>query len=1076
MHRLTGAPLLCAALVLACGDGLVTPDREVASLALARDSATIEVGDAALVRAEPRDAQGNPLFDVRVAWRPLDAALASVTVNGPFVSVTALAPGITGVEAKAGTVADTVTVSIPPPITATTLSVHLDTLETLGDSLVVEAISQSDAGPRLGRYTAVTRDHTVAVVLDDPHPLTIVAVDPGATWIVVTEQRGTRDSLRVVVRQRPASVAFPSTPIAGYLGRTAQLSAVVRDGRGNPITGAEVMYGSTDAKVATVTQAGVVGFVGVGTGAVIATSPEGPADTAAVTTLGPPPLSLAGGAIHTGTGLLSEPRWIENPYDAVDPWVRLTLTDTSVADVPDSVRYVGEAGTFRVIGRRAGTALLIASATLMTPDTVPVTVSTARVSLVDWTFPAADPRDLPSGVKADLAIRLQDSLGTFRDAADSVTAVLASSDTTVVSLPYTAYAVRPLDQGIPLFPAVAGDTGLATVVATAPGFLPDTVRYRVTPLPGLLFQSGGLQTIGAGQMRSTESPSVITTTAGFERVDTEVPITFARRNAGVASFPAAVTIPVNATGAAVPYVGLTPGTDTILATAPGYAPDTLVLVVTTPHFALPDTVTGTIASAWTVIHIADSLGTIHATTDEVTVTATPADPTVALPSSTTIPSQWSWLWSLPFLTVDTGSTSVSVEAGADGYAPAAITLAVVLDTTLRLTGPGAGATTLLAPRQRYPTGAFGVQGPEGHLVRLGTTEPGVLRVTDSVTLGGGTPITVAAGDVTGTTRIVATAHGFVPDTSGTLAVAPGKLVLEAPAYGLVGGTGYTVSVTALSPEEFAFPLDTAATFTLVPLDGGLDVSADARIDAGESTTGPLPLALSTAGTFRLAVEDRRPVPVPYAGDTVTITASAPRLRLGTYPYPVIGVGQRLLGRIDRPYPLTPGSVTVSITRRTQRTASAATRTIPAGVESVEYTIDGRSAGPDTLILSAPDHLPDTVAIWVSDGTVTLRDFPSSIRLGDSVGVILEVRDSAGGAHAVVDATTFAIFGQGGLAFSDGQRAISTVTVPAGLGVTPRFWLKAVGPAGSAGVRFYHLNYVDRLFATSVVTSAATSPP
>jgi hypothetical protein len=352
----------------------------------------------------------------------------------------------------------------------------------------------------------------------------------------------------------------------------------------------------------------------------------------------------------------------------------------------------------------------------------------------------------------------------------------------------------------------------------------------------------------------------------------------------------------------------------------------------------------------------------------------------------------------------------------------------------------------------------------------------VLRVTDSVTLGGAMPVTVAAGDVAGTARIVATAQGFVSDTSGAITVAPGTLVLDAPAYGLVGGAGYAVSVTALSPEGFAFPFDTAATFTLVPLDGGLEVPADARIDAGGATAGPLPLTLTAAGTLRLAVEDRRPVPVRYAPDTVTITASAPRLQLRTYPYPVVGVGQRLLGVIERPYPLAAGAVSVSIASRTQRTISAATRTIPPGAQSVEYAIDGRSAGPDTLVVSAPGHLPDTVAIWVSDGTVTLRDFPSSIRLGDSVGVILEARDSAGGAHAVVQNTTFSILSEGGLAFSDGQRAISTVTVPAGLGVTPRFWVRAVGPTGSARVRFYHLQYVDRVFGMTVVTGAGTSPP
>jgi hypothetical protein len=267
-----------------------------------------------------------------------------------------------------------------------------------------------------------------------------------------------------------------------------------------------------------------------------------------------------------------------------------------------------------------------------------------------------------------------------------------------------------------------------------------------------------------------------------------------------------------------------------------------------------------------------------------------------------------------------------------------------------------------------------------------------------------------------------------------------------------------------------------ATFTLVALDAGLVVPTEARIMAGAASSVPQTLSFSAPGTLRLAVEDHRPVPVPYAGDTVTITVAAPSLRLQPYPYPVVGVGQRLLAAIERPWPVTAGALTASVVSRTQRTVSPATRTIPAGATSVEYGIEGRSAGPDTLIVSAPGHVPDTVAIWVSEGTVTVPDYPGSLRVGDSVRVVLEVRDSSGSQHAVVSATTFSILGDGGLAFSDGQRSISSVTVPAGLGVTPPFWVKAVGPAGTARVRFYNLAYVERIFTTSVVTSAGPPPP
>ena len=1077
MKSLFGQLVLTSMLAVACGDGLVAPERRVALVAMSRDSLRLEVGDRASLRAEPRDAMGNPLLDIAVDWSSLDPAIATLAATTDAAWVTALAPGAARVVARAGAVADTVTVVVPPPITATTVAVHLDTLETLGDTLVVAVVSQSDAGPRLGYYTAVTRNQSVAVVEDRRNPLAIVAVDPGQTWIVVTERHGTADSLLVVVCQRPASVALVTSPAVGHLGRTLQVVAEARDRRGNPIADAEVSFTTTDAAVATVTSGGLVTFVGIGTGSLIATSPGGPADTGVVTTLGPPRLALGSDTIHTGAGLVGDTRSVEADGPAVDPWVYLAVTDTSVAAAPDSVRFGPE--TFRLVGKRAGSALLVGTARLMTPDTIPITVATARVSLVDWTFPEADPRELPLGVQAQLAIRLQDSLGTFRNAADPVAVTVVSSDTTILALPQNAspYVVRPLDQGIPLFPAIPIDTGSVSVIAAAPGFLPDTVRYQVTAQPRLLFQPGSFQTIGAGQTRGTESPSGVTTTQGFERVGTEVPVTFARRQPAVAVFPDAVTIPANSTGAALPYVGSVPGTDTIVASAPGYAPDTLVLIVTTPRFDLPDIVTGSVAAAWATIHVADSLGTVHAPDGALTVTATAADMRVALPSTTTIPDRWSFLWSLPFAAEDTGTTSVTVRDAAGIYAPKVLTLEVVLDTTLQVSAPSSDDHTPPAPRQRFAGFSFWLGGPEGWVARLTTTTPGVLRVPDLIVLGPvPTSFPVAAGDLVGTTRIVASAPGFAPDTSGPVSVARGKLSLDAPPYALVGGTGYTATVTALSDRGAAFPLDTAATFTLVTLDAGLATSPTTTVASGSATSAAEALTFTAPGPRRLAVEDRRPVPFPYAGDTVTIAVSAPRLTLDAYPYPVVGVGQRLLAVLGRPAPVTTGAVTATITSRTNRTASAGSRTIPAGALSVEYWIDGRSPGPDTLIVSAPGHLPDTVAISVTDGSVTLRDLPATLPVGDSVGVALEVRDSAGGLHQVIAATTFAIVGDARLAFSDGRVPISSVTVAAAQGVTPRFWIKALGPAGAARVRFYHLNYVDRIFGLTLTSGANAAPP
>jgi hypothetical protein len=68
---------------------------------------------------------------------------------------------------------------------------------------------------------------------------------------------------------------------------------------------------------------------------------------------------------------------------------------------------------------------------------------------------------------------------------------------------------------------------------------------------------------------------------------------------------------------------------------------------------------------------------------------------------------------------------------------------------------------------------------------------------------------------------------------------------------------------------------------------------------------------------------------------------------------------------------------------------------------------------------------------------------------------------------VTQATTFAISSDGGIAFSDGAHAIHSITVPAGLGITSQFYVRAVGPAGAASARFLNLYYVEHTFAVTV---------
>jgi hypothetical protein len=1064
-----------------CGDHVVRSVRETAAVLISRDSVSLEVGDTIALRAEARDMNGDPIVDVAVIWAVLDPLVATLEATGGSARVATVGPGAGRIVARAGDHADTAVMVVPAPLTATTLSRHEDTLEALGAETVVLATSQSATGPRSGRYTATARDPAIVQAAARGPGITLTALAPGVTYVTVVERHGTEDSIRAVVRQREATVELTPNPVGGFSGRNHQVVAIVEDPRGNAIPGAPVIFTTLDSSVATVSPSGLVTFARAGTGHVEARSPAGPADTGTVIVQPTPPLFLSPGSVHVGTGLLSEALLVADNGDDVSPWVHLAITDTGVAQAPDSVLLASQGGTFRISGKRAGTTTLLATSPLMAPDTLAIRVSTSHIQLSDQDYGYAPypPSPLVSlGSQRRFTIVAQDSLGATLDPAEPVAVTVVSSDTAVLTLPDSRapYTIPPRDQGATVFTVIPVDTGRAMTVATTAtlGIYPDTFFYVVIPMPKLRFLEGRLHILGAEQ-RSTEL-SAITTTQGVDH-GSDVLVTFTRRHPEVATFPDTLTLPTNAVGWPFGYTGLIPGADTIVASAPGYEPDTAILVVTTPHFILPDTVYGTTVGGGTVLFVADTLGTLHATDSALLVLATPSDTTVARPSSTRIPAQFFALWPLPIPIVDTGRTLVTVTDSAGRYAPKSFALLVSLDSSIRV-GVQSGFGRA-APRMRFEETAFVLSfppsPPPGRVVHLAATNRGVLRIPDSVIVVNDPSFTinysyfpVAASDTVGTTRIIATARGFVPDTSDSVVVVPGHLKLYAPDSAIVGYPGYVAEVVAQNLDGAALSLDTSATYTLVSLDSGIVVDSNATVAAGETYSPQIPLTFTAPGRLRLAVEDHRGVIVPYRGDSVTIAVVPPRLILAAESPAVIGVGQQSFAGLRR-----TGSaaddIMVTIRHSGSRTASVPSIRMTPGLPRLTspFAIEGRAGGPDTIFVSAPGYDGDSVSIQVSDGSVSLYNWPGQLRQGDSAGVSLVVRDSLGVVHPVAAGTTFAIVKEGGITFTEGSRVVNSITVPAGTATSPVFKVKAIGPAGPAHVRFVNLYYSDQAFQVTV---------
>ncbi|HET9707815.1 MAG TPA: Ig-like domain-containing protein, partial [Gemmatimonadales bacterium] len=461
---------LALALSACSGESPLTPGARVAAVLASRDSISFDIGDSVLVQADARDASGNSVLDASIDWRSTDPGIATVLPNGRLAQVIAAAAGTAGIVASAGTRSTTIAITVVPPITATTLAVHTDTAWSLEDQDSVRFTSLSATGPRFGHYSVVARSNFVAAYLQTTtsHAITFYAQQVGQTWVVVTERRGTADSLLFVVRQRPAQVHISFDAFQGIVDRTFQLTAQVMDARNHPIPGQAVSWKSLDTTIARVDSTGLVTFRAVDTTAIVATHASGLADTAPVSVLAQPKLYLTNLVVgHSSSITIGVHELSDSFYayadNAVSPWVHLRLVDTSLVAVAESVA-VG--GTFQGRGRRPGQTLLIAEAPFLTPDTVSVHVLPSRLALVDYVEP---PGFVLVGTdNAHFTAIPLDSAGTQHGLADTLVVTFHSSNSSVLRLASDPFigTYPPGQQGLPAFAAHAADTGRAVIYAT----------------------------------------------------------------------------------------------------------------------------------------------------------------------------------------------------------------------------------------------------------------------------------------------------------------------------------------------------------------------------------------------------------------------------------------------------------------------------------------------------------------------------------------------------------------------------------------------------------------------------------
>ncbi len=512
-----------------------------ATIVVTPPASTIGVGVVETLTATIRDAAGNILPNRFVVWQSSNNAIATVTNNGGNTTqvqgVSAGTVTITATsEGKSGTASVTVTGSGSGSISVNPTGVTVG----VGTTVQLTPVVRDAAGnPIAGAaVTFTSSDPAVASV-----SATGVVTGNAAGTATITIAGG---GMSITI---PATITVAGTPVstvtltlpnpAVCVGKSTQLTAVVKDASGNILTGRNVTFTSNNNLVATVTASGLLTGLVAGVVDITATS-EGKSTTATATiclaasaslTLAPASATLG---VGVSTQLVATLRDDAGNIIAGRP-VTFSSSNTSVATVDAAGNVTGVA---------AGTATITAVSDGKT-STSAITVVPTPVAFIGLT---------PSTVTPCVG-QSQQLTAVVRDASGNI---LTGRNVTFTS---SAPAVATVNAN-GLVTGVAA--GLATITATSEGKTTTAQANICLAVVGTVALAPATATVKVG----ATSKLVATVTDQAGNILAGRPVTFTSSNATVATVAADGTV-----------LGISPGTATITATIDGKTSTSLITVI-----------------------------------------------------------------------------------------------------------------------------------------------------------------------------------------------------------------------------------------------------------------------------------------------------------------------------------------------------------------------------------------------------------------------------------------------------------------------------------------------------------------
>ena len=621
----------------------------VASVTVEPGSRTFQsLSDTARFVASARDADGNLLTGRSIIWTSSDPSVAAVSSTGV---VTAVRNGVAAIRATVDGVAGEATARIAQQTARVVLS-QSSVSVAVGDTVRLSA-TVLDAGGSAVQGASITYSSSNTIVA----PVTASGLVTGASTgqaTITAVSGGVTGQASVSVALTPVGSVIVSPSAATVAaGQVTQLSATVRDERGNVLSGRVVAWSSANPQVAVVDASGRVTGVAAGT-VIISAATGGKSGQATITVPAPAPAPVAtvsvlpssAGVLVGATAQLTATLRDSNGNTLTGRAVTWTTSNPSIATVSSSGLVSGVApGNVTITATsegKSGTAQISVFAPAPTPvATVTVTPASSTLAAGATTQLTATLRDANGNTLTGRAV-------TWSSSNASVATVDGNGKVTAVA-PGTAIITATSE----------GKSGTAQVTVTAP---PPTPVGSVIVTPSTASVQVGTSTTLTATVRDA-SGNVLQGRS----------VTWSSSNTAVAS--------VSSSGV---VTGVAAGTATITATSEGKSGTATITV--TPALSIRVTPTSAEVQAGQTVQLQATV-----TGTDAAITWTSSDTNIATVSGTGLVTGVRQGSATITATVGTASATATITvtpAPAPAQAPTVVTNAAssITQTTAVLSG------------------------------------------------------------------------------------------------------------------------------------------------------------------------------------------------------------------------------------------------------------------------------------------------------------------------------------------------------------------------------------------------------